>query len=92
MLNLNRFSFILHVLLSRNIFTNQLNFQYWKLCVLLKIQLTSIIYLQAATGGVLLKKVFLKIFAKFTGEHLYQSLFFNKVAGPRPSTLVKKKL
>ena len=28
---------------------------------LLKIQVTSIIYLQAATGGVLLKKVFLKI-------------------------------
>ena len=25
------------------------------------------------------KKVFLKIFAKFTGKHLCQSLFFNKV-------------
>ena len=26
------------------------------------------------------KKVFLKKFAKFTGKHLYRSLFFNKVA------------
>ena len=30
---------------------------------------------EAATGGVL------KNFAKFTGKHLYQSLFFSKVAG-----------
>ena len=35
---------------------------------------------EAATGGVLCKKVFLK-FAKFTGKHLCQSLFFNKFAG-----------
>ena len=27
------------------------------------------------------KKVFLRNFAKFTGKHLCQSLFFNKVAG-----------
>ena len=31
-------------------------------------------------------------FAKFTGKHLCQSLFFNKVAGLRPATLLKKKL
>ena len=37
---------------------------------------------EPATGGVLLKKVFLKI-AKFTGKHLCQSLFFNKVAAQR---------
>ena len=35
---------------------------------------------ETATGGVLYKKVFLK-FAKSTGKHLYQSLFFNKFAG-----------
>ena len=29
-------------------------------------------------------------FAKFTGKHLCQSLFFNKVAGLRPKTLLKK--
>ena len=31
-------------------------------------------------------------FAKFTGKHLCQSLLFNKVAGFRPSTLLKKSL
>ena len=40
-----------------------------------------IVLSEVATGGVLYKKVFLK-YAKFTGEHLYQSLFFNKFAGP----------
>ena len=30
------------------------------------------------------KKDVLKSFAKFTGKHLCQSLFFNKVAGHRP--------
>ena len=39
-----------------------------------------------------LKKVVLKNFAKFTGKHLCQSLFFNKVAGLRPATLFKKRL
>ena len=29
---------------------------------------------------------------KFTGKHLCQSLFFNKVAGLRPATLLKKRL
>ena len=35
---------------------------------------------EAATGGVLYKKGVLKNFTKFTGKHLYQSLFFTKVA------------
>ena len=34
----------------------------------------------------------LRNFAKFTGKHLCQSIFFNKVAGLRPSTLLKKRL
>ena len=29
-------------------------------------------------------------FAKFTRKHLCKSLFFNKVAGRRPATLLKK--
>ena len=33
-----------------------------------------------------------KNFTKFTGKHLCQSLFFNKVAGLRPATLLKKRL
>ena len=32
-----------------------------------------------------------KNFPKFTGEHLCQSLFFDKVAGLRPGTLLKKR-
>ena len=31
-------------------------------------------------------------FAKFTGKHLCQSLFFNKVAALGPATLLKKRL
>ena len=38
------------------------------------------------------KKGVLRNFAKFTGKHLCQSLSFNKVAGLRPVTLLKKRL
>ena len=38
------------------------------------------------------KKGFLRNFTKFTGKHLCQSLFFNKVPGLRPATLLKKGL
>ena len=38
------------------------------------------------------KKDSLKFFSKFIGKHLYPGLFFNKVAGLRPSTLLKKRL
>ena len=36
------------------------------------------------------KKGILRNFAKFPGKHLCQSLFFNKVAGLRPATLLKR--
>ena len=38
------------------------------------------------------KKGILRNFAKFTGKHLCQSLFFIKVPGLRPTTLLKKTL
>ena len=38
------------------------------------------------------KKGVLENFVKFTGKHLYQSLSFNKVAGLRSATLLKKRL
>ena len=41
---------------------------------------------------VLYKKGVLRDFAKFTGKHLRQSLFFNKVSGLRPATLLKKRI
>ena len=37
-------------------------------------------------------KYVLRNFAKFTGKHLCQCRFFNKVAGLRPATLLKKRL
>ena len=36
------------------------------------------------------RKSFLRNFTKFTGKHLWQSVFFNKVPGLRPATLIKK--
>ena len=42
--------------------------------------------MQKQTPEVFCKKVVLKNFAKFTGKHLCQSLFFNKVADLRPAT------
>ena len=39
-----------------------------------------------------IKKGVLRNFAKFTGKHLCQSLFLNKVEGLRPSTFLKKRL
>ena len=36
------------------------------------------------------KKGVLRNFTKFTGKHLCQSLFFNKVADLRSSTLLKR--
>ena len=41
---------------------------------------------------VLSKKGVLRNFAKFTEKHLCRSLFFNKVAGLRLATLLKKRL
>ena len=38
------------------------------------------------------RKSVIRSFAKFTGKHLCQSLFFNKVAGLRPANLFKKRL
>ena len=38
------------------------------------------------------KKCVLTNFTKFTGKRLCHSFFFNKVASPRPATLLKKRL
>ena len=38
------------------------------------------------------KKGVIRNYAKFTGKHLCQSLLFNKVAGLRPPTLLKRRL
>ena len=38
------------------------------------------------------RKDFLRDFAKFTGKHLFQSLFFDKAVGLRPAALLEKRL
>ena len=46
---------------------------------------------KSSRPGVFCKKGVLRSLTKFTGKHLCQSLFFNKVAGLRPATLVRKR-
>ena len=48
------------------------------------------VYIQKKPQEVFYKKVVLKNFAKLTGKHLRQSLFFSKVVGLRPATLIKR--
>ena len=49
-------------------------------------------FAEAAAGGVHFKKNVLRNFANFIPKHRCQSLFFNKVAGLRSATLLKKTL
>ena len=57
----------------------------------LQLQYCCVLY-GSSHPDVFYKKGALRNFAKFTGKHLCQSLFFNKVAGLRPATLLKKRL
>ena len=47
---------------------------------------------RSSHGRCSLRKGVLRNFVKFTGKYLCQSILFNKVAGLRPATLLKKKL
>ena len=49
------------------------------------------VYAEATTRGALGKKGVLRNFVKFTGKHQCQGLFFNKVTGLQPATLLKMK-
>ena len=51
-----------------------------------------VVLLQKQPPEVFCEKGVLRNFAKFTGKHLRQSLFFNKVAGLRPATSLKTRL
>ena len=51
-----------------------------------------IVKVRNSSQGCSIKKVFLKIFAKFTGKHLCRCLFWNKVTGLTSVTLSKKRL
>ena len=50
------------------------------------------IFQRSSRQDVFCKNVFLRNFAKFTGKHLCQSLYFNEVADLRSATLLKKRL
>ena len=47
--------------------------------------------IRSSCPEVFCKKGVLRYFAKFTGKHLHQSFFFNKVAGLRPANSLKKR-
>ena len=47
--------------------------------------------LRSSHPAVFCKKGVLRYFTKFTGKHLCQSLYFNKVAGMRPAALLNKR-
>ena len=51
-----------------------------------------VILFRSSRAEVFCKKGVPRNFTKFTGKHLCQSLFFNKVAGLKPATLLKKRL
>ena len=50
-----------------------------------------LVWHRSSRPEVFCKKGALRNFTKFTGKHLCQSLFSNKVAGLRPATLLKKR-
>ena len=49
-------------------------------------------FVRSSRPDVLCKKGILRNFGKFIEKHMCQKLFFNKVAGLRPATLLKKSL
>ena len=73
--------------LQRNTFTYSKRLRRWKI-----VRLYYGINIREAAPEVFCKTGVIRNFAQFTGKHLCQSLFFNKVGGLRPATLLKKKL
>ena len=73
----------LHVIILRSNFSSSIN---------IKKTLWTSFNARSNRPKVFCKKEVLENYPKFTGKHLCQSLFFNKVAGLRPATLLKKKL
>ena len=69
---------------------------YWSYCARNRAITTNvnclIFILRSSCPEVFCKKDVLRNFAKFKGKHLCQRLFFNKVAGLRPATLLEKSL
>ena len=62
------------------------------LLVCTEIVAMKILVFRSSRLEVFCKKVVLRNFTKFTGKYLCQSFFFNKAAGVRSATLLKKRL
>ena len=75
------------------IVTSELQFLWLIISLAGTLLLENIFYIFISSRPeVFCRKGVLSNFAKFTGKHLCQSLFFNKVAGLRPATLLTKRL
>ena len=90
---------LLHTLLSCGIFTTSLtvratNSELFMTLLKNDIRITKSTFFcfQKQPPEVFCKKSVLRNFAKFTGKHLCQSLFFNNVTDLRPAALLKKRL
>ena len=77
------------VLFIRNKFQNQYRYQL-PACKANQLKCNLDSEIQKQPPEMFYKKGALKNFTKFTGKHLCQSLFFNKVAGLRRATLLNK--
>ena len=75
---------------SRNLGSRSETFDSWNDSKIRETKNTFTIF-RSSRPEVFCKKGVLKNFAKFTGKHLCQSLFSNKVAGLRAATLLKKR-
>ena len=74
------------------IFRSFLNLSFFLFLLYTFFGLLAFSFSRSSRPVVFCKKSVLRNFIKFTGKHLCQSLFFNKVAGFRPATLLKKGL
>ena len=75
--------------------TLKLKFRYLKSIQILHSQYhpkTNRTFSRSSRLEVSCRKGVLRNFTKFTGKHLCQNLFFNKVAGIRPTTLLEMRL
>ena len=82
--NFSNSLFLLHLVFYKILYTEQFN------NVSDRSEIT--LYIKLCRAEMFWKKGALRNFAKFNGKHLFQSLFFNKIAGMRPATLFKKRL
>ena len=91
-LNISWQNILFSIFVSKTTFSEITNFCWKFLLVTLLILLWLHERLSKQLSQLLYKKSVFKIFAKFARRHLCQSLFFNKVAGLKSSTLLKKML